>query len=119
MCIHHPSPSIDRAANLHHPSFSFLASLVSSLHSSVSISFLAKKKPKGSRSGSRSAFIVSPVDRQQEPQLPPPISSWEHRPSLGISPYFLVLEQPLNPEFPDLFCFASSSLCCPPAAMWV
>ncbi|GKV51284.1 hypothetical protein SLEP1_g57952 [Rubroshorea leprosula] len=56
---------------------------------------------------------------RQEPQLPPPISSRKHWPSLGISPYFLVLEQPLNPEFPDLFCFASSSLCCPPAAMWV
>ncbi|GKV03563.1 hypothetical protein SLEP1_g15841 [Rubroshorea leprosula] len=50
---------------------------------------------------------------REAPQLPPPIFRPEIRQSLGISPYFLVLEHLLNPENPRS---ASSSLCYPSAS---
>ncbi|GKV30471.1 hypothetical protein SLEP1_g39276 [Rubroshorea leprosula] len=58
--------------------------------------------------------------RPSAPEKPPnyrhPFFRPEIRQSLGISPYFLVLEHLLNPEN---LRSASSSLCCPSAAMWV
>ncbi|GKV05169.1 hypothetical protein SLEP1_g17209 [Rubroshorea leprosula] len=58
------------------------------LHSSVSILFPTKKKPQGSKLGSRSAFIVSPADRwlagnssKQQIDVHPPALTHHQRPS--------------------------------------